>query len=698
MSYIERYGIGDFAVDMESKSVEELIELGKECSIGNERSELDQAKGMCCFELAAMRGSAEAKRRLTWFYFGNTNVVEEDPEKVVTLLTEAYEEGDRYAVGKLGYSYYIGYGVEKNHLRAEQLLQEGADRGDLWALFSLGAVYGDSDSEARDDRKFFEVSKRLANAEPGDDSDDQGYVATAQWDLAQCYLNGRGVEPDKDEGMKWLEKGAESGDAWACVDLGRMLALGDGVDRDGRKAETYLQRVTSLDEGDDSDASAQYYLGKLYEEGIDVEQDSLKAEQCFKFAANKDHARGQYGYAIYLLNRSGSQREREEAISLLKASAEQGYTPAVDLLEGGESNLISIHDRFVNALDKDMGDPEMTEHDVDVDEYIDIARAYWYGIGCEKDHAAVHCILSHIVDQSLGLSFGASDSRLAWFMAALYHEGGIFDYSGRDEILWKAVAECDVNTINESIHEWVNEKKYHRADFWADVAGELGSLWAAKMAVLLNSTMIGFYHFADSDEQAIRSAVRVIAWAERLSSSSFLESLDEAQRSVFDDEALFQIQESEKNAYLGKGRAYFRMGLREESDWNKKQRFVKKAQSALSEAYSRGSNVAGAFYVVSLTYEDDGDIGEAAAVAMQLLSTSDDVTGLIEYFDNQEEHLPLGNTVLVCAAMGCTGEYGDRDLGRAHDLFEMAAQRGDESAASQLKRFRKKLLGGWSYS
>lgn len=698
MSYIERYGIGDFRSKIESKSVEELIELGKEYSIGNEKSEQDQAKGMCCYELAAAKGSAEAKRRLTWFYFGNTNVVEEDPEKVVALLVEACEGGDRYAIGKLGYSYYLGYGVEQDNRKAEQLLQEGADKGDLLALDFLGGLYSDTDSDARDDHKFFEVSKRLANADPGDDRDDQGLVATAQRDLALCYLNGRGVEQNEREGMKWLEKSAESGEPWALIDLGRMYAFGDGVERDGRKAESYLQRVVPIDEWDDSDASAQYYLGVLYEEGIDVEQDACKAEQCFKFAAEKGYASGQYAYAAYLLNRSGSQQEREQGMRFLKASAEQGYAPAVDLLERGEGSLLVLHERFANAVDKDVSDPELTERDVDVEEYVAIARAYWYGIGCEKDHGATHCVLNHIVDQSAGRDFGASDPRVAWYMAALCQEDRMCDFTDYDKALWTAVAEHDIGIITERIHEWIDEKKYNRADFWADVAGELGNLWAAKMAVMLHSWMIGFYHFAGLDKEAIRSAVKTIDWAERLSDPSFRASLNEDQRAMFDDEELRRLQEIETEAYLGKGRGYWRLHLREEADWGEKQRFLEKAQSALSEAFSRGSSLAGAFYVASLVGENDRDNRKASAIALQLLSASGDAEGLAEYLDSQEEGLKLGATVLYCAAVGCTGQFGDQDLGRAHDLFALGARRGDEASANQLKFFKKKLFGGWSYA
>jgi len=51
------------------------------------------------------------------------------------------ENGDVWAMGKLGQTYLLGYGVEKNLEQAEYWLKKAADEDDVAGLYFLGTLY-----------------------------------------------------------------------------------------------------------------------------------------------------------------------------------------------------------------------------------------------------------------------------------------------------------------------------------------------------------------------------------------------------------------------------------------------------------------------------------------------------------------------------------------------------------------------------
>ena len=56
--------------------------------------------------------------------------------------------------------------------------------------------------------------------------------ATAQHNLGRMYATGDGVPKDSTEAAKWFRKSAEQGDAGAQFYIGAMYAKGDGVPKD----------------------------------------------------------------------------------------------------------------------------------------------------------------------------------------------------------------------------------------------------------------------------------------------------------------------------------------------------------------------------------------------------------------------------------------------------------------------------------
>ena len=99
-------------------------------------------------------------------------------------------------------------------------------------------------------------------AEKGDPS--------AQYNLGLMYQNGRGVEKDEVEAVKWYQKAAEQGVANAQYNLSVMYLNGLGVEKDEVEAAKWHQKAA-----EQGNSLAQYKLGVMYAKGLGVEQNFI---------------------------------------------------------------------------------------------------------------------------------------------------------------------------------------------------------------------------------------------------------------------------------------------------------------------------------------------------------------------------------------------------------------------------------------
>ncbi|MDR1695415.1 MAG: sel1 repeat family protein [Endomicrobium sp.] len=97
--------------------------------------------------------------------------------------------------------------------------------------------------------------------------------AEGQLKLAEMYYNGKSVERDYAEAVKWYQKAAEQGNADAEYSLGSMYYNGYGVEKNGEKAIYWYQKAAEHGWWGDaySAIATMYYFGNL------VEKDRKKA-------------------------------------------------------------------------------------------------------------------------------------------------------------------------------------------------------------------------------------------------------------------------------------------------------------------------------------------------------------------------------------------------------------------------------------
>lgn len=92
--------------------------------------------------------------------------------------------------------------------------------------------------------------------------------ASAQYELGNMYLKGRGTKLDHGVARDWFEKAAKQGHKRGQYKLGLMLYKGQGGGKDYAAAAKWFEQSAGQDY-----APAQYYLAKLYSEGLGVDKD-----------------------------------------------------------------------------------------------------------------------------------------------------------------------------------------------------------------------------------------------------------------------------------------------------------------------------------------------------------------------------------------------------------------------------------------
>ena len=172
----------------------------------------------------------------------------------------------------------------KEYVKAKNAFLECANRGDSQGQFWLAQLtykvsghYSDTDTldMSKDDmyKYVFDLYKKSAGQNDGD-----GYYG-----LYYCYLDGRGVEENTQEGMKYLDKSVELGSSWGYAAKGNDLVRGRFGVTDVTKGMEYIKKSVKAE-----NYLGMVILGDLYIEGIAVKVDVDKGLELLEEAANHD--------------------------------------------------------------------------------------------------------------------------------------------------------------------------------------------------------------------------------------------------------------------------------------------------------------------------------------------------------------------------------------------------------------------------
>lgn len=200
--------------------------------------------------------------------------------------------------------------------------------------------------------------------------------------VAECYFNGVGVEKNSALGVEWCEKAFEAGWKWAARELGDRFYEGNGVEKDGVKAVEWYRKIAEAPKerfGNEEKRRGLAKLGNCYLNGVGVEKDATKAVEYYRRALDPELGRvGKYdeevsdafgGLGVCCENGwGGLEKDVEEAKSYYRKAAEAA------------SGMTGDEEREFFWLNKasELGD---------LDALRDVAEAYRYGRGVERDRA-----------------------------------------------------------------------------------------------------------------------------------------------------------------------------------------------------------------------------------------------------------------------------------------------------------------------
>jgi hypothetical protein len=146
------------------------------------------------YPICKEEGSASAQYLLAQMYYHGLGVKEDDAE-AATWFLKAAKQGNADAQYILGTMYINGEGVQKDGGEAAIWFRKAAKQGQADAKSILDKMF-DSDKGKWTSYDDFMLFLLKATAE-GDDSD-------SQFELAERYIRGEGVEKNRDLAKKWL--------------------------------------------------------------------------------------------------------------------------------------------------------------------------------------------------------------------------------------------------------------------------------------------------------------------------------------------------------------------------------------------------------------------------------------------------------------------------------------------------------------
>lgn len=143
--------------------------------------------------------------------------------------------------------------------------------------------------------------------------------ATAQFTLANLYLDGTFAKEDWQQAMPWIILSANQGHPEAQMMLATSLQQGKGVTKNEQQAVHWLEQAAK-----GNHARAQIALGLCYLEGKGVTQSEETAIKWFADCAKAGNTEAMYQLALIHLT-PGATHQRDEAQNLLMMAAEKGH-------------------------------------------------------------------------------------------------------------------------------------------------------------------------------------------------------------------------------------------------------------------------------------------------------------------------------------------------------------------------------------
>ncbi|CAD5107970.1 tetratricopeptide repeat protein [Zestomonas carbonaria] len=176
-----------------------------------------------------------------------------------------------------------------------RLLLEAAGQGEVDAQALLGQILLDGQGISRDAALAFTWFGIAAR---------QGHAMALNM-LGRCHEHGWGCPPDLEAAARCFQQAAERGLDWGMYNLANLLATGRGVAQDHRQAFALYLRAAEL-----GHAKSMNLVGRYLHEGVLAEPEPQAALEWFRRSAEGGDFRGQFSYALRLLEQDRAEQAR----------------------------------------------------------------------------------------------------------------------------------------------------------------------------------------------------------------------------------------------------------------------------------------------------------------------------------------------------------------------------------------------------
>lgn len=182
-----------------------------------------------------------------------------------------------------------------------------------------GAAVAFYDMWANERRVTQEVTALRGRADRGD--------AQSEYDLAERYLQGDGIDQNDAQGAQWMLKAAGAGNVQAQFEAGKMSLQGEAVPQDYAAALGWFHKAS-----DQGDARAMREIGSMIYFGAGVQTDFGETVKWYRRAADAGLAQAQYDLGTMYYRGVGVPKDRTEAAGWFKQAADQGNVEAAKTL------------------------------------------------------------------------------------------------------------------------------------------------------------------------------------------------------------------------------------------------------------------------------------------------------------------------------------------------------------------------------
>lgn len=176
-------------------------------------------------------------------------------------------------------------------------------------------------------------------------------VAEAQFRLAWCLMES--AEPQDAVAFQWLSQAAAQGHVAACYDLAVCYLTGRGTQENAQSAVQYLRLAVEK-----KHPAAMRRLAFCYRDGKGVTQDTTRALELFAAASAAGDAEAQYNYAWALQRGYGTVADSVSALRLYLLAASKHFAPAQDALQSFLCIRL-LPEMLVDCIQKSQNYPKM---------------------------------------------------------------------------------------------------------------------------------------------------------------------------------------------------------------------------------------------------------------------------------------------------------------------------------------------------